>query len=111
LRLDPGLRWNCSETNTCFASTGAIVRLVSSGSFPTLATDGPFSQECDPIGIPRSYYYGPGTTVCLPWVGPTGRADNFLSWLVIDTPEESQCDDCATAAEETSWGGVKGLYR
>jgi hypothetical protein len=112
LNLDPGLRWNCSEAGVCFASRGAIVRLVhDGGSAPGgLSTDGPRTQDCDPLGTPRSYYYGIGTTACLPWVGPTGRADNFLTWLIVDSGPA--CADCPpTATERTSWGGVKGLYR
>jgi hypothetical protein len=58
---------------------------------------------CDPLGAPRSFYYGINGNACVPWVGPTGRRDNFLTWLVVDSG--------TTATEQTSWGQIKGLYR
>lgn len=103
LDLDPGLRWNCSEFNTALASGGAIVRqLHDGGSAPTFSTEGPFTQTCDPVGQLRSYYYGVNGSQCLGWVGPTGRFDNWLTFLVINA---------STATENTSWGAVKGLYQ
>jgi hypothetical protein len=108
LNLDPGLRWNCSDFGVCFASDGAIVRAVhDGGSAPTIATDGPFTQTCDPVGSPgRAYYYGVGSAACLNWVGPTGRADVWLTWLIVDS-----ATDCFNATESKSWGEIKGLYR
>lgn len=106
LDLDPGLRWNCSEFNVCIPSGFVIIRThLDGGGEPTLATDGPFSEACDPIGVPRSFYYGINGSACIPWQGPTSRYDNFLCWLIVDS------GDCSTSTESTSWGRLKGLYR
>jgi hypothetical protein len=108
LNMDPGLRWNCSNFGVTIPS-GTKNLIVKSthdgGSSPTWATDGPFTAVCDPNGNDHSYYYNAATGACLPWrlLSPTGRGDNFLTWLIIDgTPN---------AAEPTTWGNIKGLYR
>jgi hypothetical protein len=112
LDLDPYMRWNCHDMDVCLGSGSVIVRLVHDGGYaPSFATDGPHNQRCDTLGTPRSYYYGVGTVACVPGVGPTSRADNFLVWLIIDTPEESECSGCSEGTEQTSWGRVKGLFR
>jgi hypothetical protein len=108
IALDPALRWNCSELGVCVPADAAVlmVRQVHGGAAaPTFATDygGPAS-ECNPPGVARSAYYGVNSESCLQWIGPTGRSDNFLTWLVIDTA------DCSYA-EANSWGQVKGLFR
>lgn len=107
LNLDPGLRWNRWDTGVCiFPPPGMVVRIShDGGSAPSLATDGALSQSCGPQGVPRSYDYGIGGSQCRPWVGPTGRADNFLVWLVVGFR------GWPIAVEEMSWGAVKGLFR
>jgi len=94
LNLDPGLRWNCSEFSVPIP-TGIthiiVLGRANGGAAPTMTTDGPFSEECDPIGIQRSYYYGIGGSACVPWVGPSGRFDNFLFWLILDGPPTGGC--------------------
>jgi hypothetical protein len=112
LCMDPGLRWNCSNFNVSIPTglSHLIVRQSRRGCpydwgarEDRFATDGPYSQACDPVGTPRSFYYGVNISACVPWVGPTGRHDNFLTWLIVDTG--------TTATETTTWGSVKGLYR
>ena len=76
------------------------------GAAPTFATDGPFSQECDPNSPARSFYYGINASACVPWCGPGGGADNFLYWLIVDVSEP-----CVTATVNTSWGKIKALFR
>lgn len=53
----------------------------------------PYTIVCDPVGTPRSFYYGTDQhPVCLPWINfsPTGRNDIFLYYLIIDgTPNPS----------------------
>jgi hypothetical protein len=94
--------------NVCIpvsASQSVIVRSVKRGSnAPNWATEGPYTSVCDPIGVARSFYY-PSTGGCLPWIlnSPTGRNDNFLTYLVLDP--------CFIATEKMSWGNIKGLYR
>jgi hypothetical protein len=88
LNLDPALRWNCSEFDTPIPTgvTSLIVRTRLDGSLaPRLATDGPFSENCDPIGVQRSYYYPANSSECVPWGGQAGRNDNFLYWLIVDS--------------------------
>ncbi len=109
LRIDPGLRWNCSNFGVAIPGgvTSLVVRSVPGcGSAPRLATDGPFTAVCDPNGSDHSYYYNAFTGACLPWrhLSPTGRGDNFLTWLVIDGQP-------GTAIQEGSWGQIKGLFR
>ncbi len=87
--MDPGLRWNCSTFNATIpvGAQALIVRQVHDGGLsPTFATDGPFTESCDPTGSPHSYYYGINGSACLPWTGPTSRNDNFLTWLIVDRP-------------------------
>lgn len=110
LEMDPGLRWNCTSLSAQCIPAGVsavIIRAQTRGSFPTLATDGQRSETCDPNGTDHSYYYGANGQECVPWrqFSPTGRGDNFLFWLCIDS-------GCPTAAtEKSSWGQIKGLYR
>lgn len=109
LDLDPALRWNCFEPQRCIPDQvpALVLRAESDGGVtPGWATDGPRSAECDPIGSENSFYYGFGGDACVPWriAAPTGRADNFLFWLIVDS-------GCATATEPRSWGAVKGLFR
>jgi hypothetical protein len=108
--VDPTLRWNCWDVDICIpdGASSVIVRALSDGgSSPNFATDGPFSDECDPLGATHSYYYGTDGSACIPWsaLSPTGRADNLLFWLVVD----SACQP--TSSREATWGQVKGLYR
>jgi hypothetical protein len=109
--LDPGERWNCSNFGACVpvsAGQSVIVRSVKRGSnAPNWSTEGPYTSVCDPAGNPRSFYY-PSTGGCLPWIvnSPTGRNDNFLTYLIVDNDAA-----CGNATENTSWGNVKGLYR
>jgi hypothetical protein len=116
LYMDPGLRWNCSNFNVTIPAglSHVIVRQMNycpAGYYgcdhPRLdnsaATDGPFTSICDPAGVPRSFYYGVNGSACIPWVGPTGRADNFLTWLIVDSGP--------TSVEGASWGQIKSLYR
>lgn len=110
LALDPGLRWNCSPlNNVCIPGgvNGVIMRTVYGGAAaPNIATDGRRNDDCDPIGLEHSFYYGFNGGGCVPWIefGPTGRADNFLYWLIVDS-------GCTTSTEQTSWGTIKGLFR
>lgn len=107
LRLDPGLRWNCSEFDTPIPSgvTHLVVGFtLDGGAAPTFATDGPFSRECDPPSPPRSYYYGLNGSACRAWIGPDGTDDNFLHWLVLDR-------GVPNATEQNSWGAIKRLFR
>lgn len=105
--FSPWLRWNCVEFNAVIPPgvSYLIVRQIKRGSMhePSFPTDGPYSQSCDPFGVPRSFYYGINGTACIPWVGPTGRRDNFLTWLIIDTG--------VTSTTATSWGTIKGLFQ
>ncbi len=115
LNLDLWERWNCVNFNVTIPPGlfHLIVRQekrdgsACGGGPPPLedrvATDGPYSQNCDPLGATRSFYYGVNMSACVPWVGSTGRHDNFLTWLVVDSG--------TTAVEPTSWGSIKGLYR
>ncbi len=126
LNFDPGLRWNCSNFNVTIPAgvshvivrqsrTEIVYDCCDHGCRPEpcrpcpppnenrFATDGPYSQICEPLGATRSFYYGVNTSACVPWVGPTGRHDNFLTWLIVDSGP--------TAVEKTSWGSIKGLYR
>lgn len=105
INLDRGLRWNCSSVNTVIPSGvfHSIVRLGRDGGTPTLVTDGPFSDRCDPLGVPRSFYYGINLSLCIAWRGPTSRHDNFLSWLIVDA--------APTGTRGASWGEIKGLFR
>lgn len=115
LDVDPGLRWNCSEIgpycSVGFTTAGCfqflIVRQVhDGGAGPSFATDGPGLAGCLPDGESvRSYYYGVNGAACVPWVGPTGRHDNFLVWLVMGDRGSP------LATESTSWGGIKALFR
>ncbi|MFN0152537.1 MAG: hypothetical protein ACKVU1_17685 [bacterium] len=105
--FDPGLRWNCSEFDSPIPAgiEYLVVRVAqNSGAAPTLATDGPFSENCNPNPTGRSYYYGYSLDACLPWIGPTGRSDNFLCWLILDRPAPN-------AVEPSTWGAIKGLFR
>ncbi|MFN0152536.1 MAG: hypothetical protein ACKVU1_17680 [bacterium] len=105
--LDPGLRWNCSEFDAPVLSgvDYLIVRFDDvCGAAPTVATDGPFSEACNPNPIGRSYYYGSDLSECIPWIGPSGRSDNFLFWLILDRPAPN-------AVEPSTWGAIKGLFR
>jgi hypothetical protein len=110
LNLDPGLRWNCSNFgNVCIPddAAGLIVRtLHHGGTGPSWATDADPFGECDPDGSDHSYYYGINLSACVPWRfgSPTGRGDNFLYWLIVDS-------GCLTSTEATSWGAIKGLFR
>ncbi len=113
LYMDPGLRWNCSNFNVTIPAgvSYVIVRQVeSTGDEPpsgrrenSAATDGPFTSICDPVAVGRSFYYGINGSACIPWVGPTGRSDNFLTHLIVDSGP--------TSVEGASWGQVKSLYR
>ncbi len=108
LKLDPGLRWNCSPFGTVLPATvtSLIVRVIQRGYYaPNWATDGPFTEVCDPDGNDHSFYYD-AVGGCVPWrqLSPRGRGDNFLTWLVLDDEPES-------ATESASWGQIKSLYR
>lgn len=108
LDLDPGLRWNCSEFDVPIPQNTEylIVRFEDhGGAANSPATDGPYSQTCDPKGMPRSFWYGQRLSECLPWIGPTGRSDNFLHWLIVDIGAPPN------AVESSSWGAVKQLFR
>ena len=108
-RMDPGLRWNCSNFGSVIPAgiNFLIVRAaINGGTAPTLTTDGPFSETCDPVGNDHSYFYSTSDCDgCTPWrqVSPTGRGDNLLYHLIVDGPP--------TATQPTSWGSIKGLYR
>jgi hypothetical protein len=107
--IDPALRWNCTEyADQCIPTDAEAVILraeKNSGAAPSWATDGPFSDSCDPVGTPHSYYYGYNGQDCVQWVGPTGRYDNFLWWLIVDA-------DCrVTSTSQSTWGALKALYR
>jgi len=109
LDLDPGLRWNCSDFGPLCIPGDAqaiIVRaLMNGGAAPSgPITDGPFNQECEPLGSPHSYYYGIGGSGCMPWPERNGRQDNLLYWLIVDS-------GCLTSTEPTSWGKLKSLYQ
>jgi hypothetical protein len=110
--LDPGERWNCSNFNVCVpVSPGQslIVRSVKRGSnAPNWSTEGPYTSVCDPVGVARSFYY-PREGGCFPWIinSPTGRNDNFLTYLVISNDANCNFD----ANESVTWGQVKGLFR
>jgi hypothetical protein len=109
LNLDPGLRWNCSEMNVeipCGIEHVIVRGQHNGGAAPTFATDGPFSQQCDPNSPARSFYYGINASACVPWCYPQGDANNFLYWLILDTSEP-----CITATVNTSWGKIKSLFR
>lgn len=117
----PANRWNCSEFNTVIPPglTHVIVRQMQdwldapdrqdargkafAGQY-SFSTDGP-NESCDPFSVARSFYYGIGNnpTACEPWAGPTGRPDNFLTWLIVD--------GTTTAVEPHSWGQIKGLFQ
>lgn len=107
-RMDPGLRWNCTTYVDRYIPVDAEAIILraekNSGAAPSWATDGPFSEVCDPIGTQHSYYYGLNGQACVPWIGPTGRYDNFLWWLIVDSAPTS-------SIESTSWGVVKNLFR
>lgn len=110
LYLDPGLRWNCSDFNVtipCDLDYLIVRTVIEEGEVPQFATDGPFTSECDPISPARSFYYGRNGSVCIPWIGRDGNADNFLYWLIVDSAEP--CPPNANSS--TSWGAIKGLYR
>lgn len=101
-----GERWNCWELGGCGAPERMIIQQTQvANDGPSFATDGPNSEACAPIGAPRSFYYGVNGSVCQPWVGPTGRRDNFLTWLIYDTT------GFPTTTENSSWGRIKGLFR
>lgn len=108
IEMDPGLRWNCSDFNEPIPAgiTSLIVRgcWCAGGAAPTIATDGPFNDTCDPNAIQRSYYYGIDGSACIPWVGPDGTYDNFLYWLILDGPPAGACcfpdATCEDLAEE-----------
>ncbi|MFN0149780.1 MAG: hypothetical protein ACKVU1_03595 [bacterium] len=106
---EPGLRWNCWNLGYTLPDDTwhVIVRQVRRGSdfaIGRLATDGPYTANCDPDSPMRSFYYGINGAQCRPWVGPTGDYDNFLMWLVID-------GEMPNAAKSTTWGAIKALYR
>ncbi len=121
LNFDPGERWNCSNFNvTIPAGVSHLIVRQSRTTDPgycgcqwgypcpppgenAFATDGPYTQSCDPVGIPRTFYYGVNMSACVPLIGPTGRHDNVLTWLIVDGGP--------TATQTTSWGSIKGLYR
>lgn len=108
--LDPGLRWNCSDfaADIPCLTNGLIVRIShDGGAAPTIATDGARQDRCLGPSTAHSWYYGPGASVCLGWIGPDGSRDNFLTWLILDT--EVECPPSAT--ESKSWGNIKGLYK
>jgi hypothetical protein len=110
LALDPSLRWNCSDFGVPIPSGHeyVIVRFqFGSGAAPTFVTDGAYSAGCDPEGTPRSFYYGINGSACVPWIGPTGRADNFLHWLVLDVDQPPP----PNVVQRDSWGAVKKLFR
>jgi hypothetical protein len=106
-RIDPGLRWNCSELGATCIPVGlpaVILRTVQVSSIsPRFATDTGIS--CDQ-GSPHSYVYFDHIDGCDPWrtISPTGRDDNLLYWLVMDS-------GCLTSTQSGSWGRIKGLYR
>ncbi len=107
LNLDPALRWNCSNFGTVIPAgvNALVVRFTNArGYAPTFVTDGPFTYNCDPNGNDHSFYY-PSIGGCIPWrlLSPTGRGDNFLSWLIVDSATDT--------TEPTSWGKIKGLFR
>lgn len=105
-RMDPGERWNCVELNVTLppSVTHVIVRTVHrEGDFPLFVTDGNASGNCDPVGIPKSFYYGINGATCIPWDGPTARYDNFPSWVIMDQG--------TTDADATSWGKIKSLFQ
>ena len=109
LNIDPGLRWNCSEfgANIPAGVNYVVVRTQHDGGYsPSFATDGPFSQICDPNPPARSFYYGLNGSACVPWLGPGKDSDNFLNWLILDVSAP-----CVTAVQPTSWGKIKGLFR
>jgi hypothetical protein len=108
--FDPSLRWNCSEFNQTIpeGTEYLIVRQYKADQsgldyLPGFATDGPFNQGCEPLGAPRSFAYAADGT-CQPWSGPTDRADNFLTWLIVD-------GEVPNALSTSSWGAIKGLFR
>lgn len=120
--FEPGLRWNCSNFGVTIPSGVSYLIVRQSPSFlnesyccidtwrpcppprtNTFVTDGPYTQTCDPVGIPRTFYYGVNMSACVPLIGPTGRHDNLLTWLIVDGGP--------TAVQQTSWGTIKGLYR
>jgi hypothetical protein len=106
--FDPELRWNCIEFNVVIPPNTAslIVRQIKRGTMwePAFVTDGPYSAECDPVGVPRTFYYGINGSACVPWTGPTGRNDNLLTWIIID-------GELPNAASPASWGKVKSLFK
>src|SRR6185436_1979213 len=73
LFLDPGERWNCSNFNVLIPSdASSLIVRVHKGlgcrpEQPRFATEGPYTLACDPIGNPRSFYYGVGGAACIPW--------------------------------------------
>jgi len=107
LNLDPGLRWNCSAFGEQIPA-GTEFLIVrgrhNGGAAATFATDGPFSETCHPNPPARSFYYGINGSACVPWIGPNGRSDNFLYWLIIDR-------GAPNATQRDSWGAIKRLFR
>jgi hypothetical protein len=108
LNMDPALRWNCSNFGTGISAgvSALVVRFTNArGTGPTLVTDSGYSSTCDPNGNDHSFYYPSWTSACIPWrnISPTGRGDNLLSWLIVDSVID--------ATERASWGKIKGLYR
>ncbi len=105
IAIEPSERWNCWELGGCGVPDRVIARQVQlTDHGPSFATDGPHAEECAPTGAPQSFYYGINGSVCQPWVGPAGRRDNFLIWLIYDNlgwPD---------SVEPTTWGRIKGLF-
>ncbi len=105
---EPGTRWNCTNFGVAIPAgvNHVIVRTVRAiCGAPTWATDGPFTETCDPIVNDHSFYYGRFESACIPWrqISPTERGDNFLYHLIVDGE--------VTAVRTTTWGAVKGLFR
>jgi hypothetical protein len=107
LNLDPGLRWNCSSFDQPIR--GGVEYLIvrfqhDGGAAPSVATDGPYSEACDPDSPARSFYYGINASACVPWTFATGDPDNFLHWLILDRGPSN-------ATRQDSWGAIKTLFR
>ena len=110
----PQFRWNCAEFGLAIPATTPYIIVgqtrrrapICRSGAPgfTFVTDGPFSAECDPNSPTRSFYYGINNEACIPWVGPDGDPDNFLTWLIID-------GEIPNATAGRSWGSIKGLFR
>lgn len=106
--IEPAMRWNCADFNVVIpaGTSSIIVRQIKRGWMwePAFVTDGPYSAECDPVGVQRTFYYGINGSACVPWSSQTGRNDNLLTWIIVD-------GDLPNAASPASWGKVKSLFK